>query len=265
MNKNVLVTGAASGIGSAVCDIFLKKGHRVYGIDLGKIAARDRLCTMCADITDESALNKIKDRLDSDGVTLDLIINVAGIHAMTSLVEGDTGKMKRVIDVNLCGTVLVNRTFHPLLSPDGRIVIVTSEVASFDPMPFNGLYNVSKTALECYAQALRQELNLLGQRVISIRPGAVETPLSSGSVNATARLAESTVLYKKQAGRFCTIANRFMGKPMKPEKLAELIYRAAMKKRPRPVYKKHQSVGLILLNLLPLRWQCAIIKLILNR
>ena len=70
---------------------------------------------------------------------------------------------------------------------------MTSEVASLDPMPFNGLYNVSKTALDSYSQALRQELNLLGQVVITIKPGSIETPLSEGSLVDTKNLAENTI------------------------------------------------------------------------
>ena len=112
------------------------------------------------------------------------------------------------------------RAMHPYLAKDGRIIIITSEVAGFDPMPFNGLYSMSKTALESYAQALRQELNLIGQRVITIRPGAVKTPLADGSIKATKALAERTKLYQKGAKRFSFIASKFMGTPIEPKKLA---------------------------------------------
>ena len=132
-------------------------------------------------------------------------------------------------------------------------------------MPFNGLYSVSKTALDCYAQALRQELNLLGQKVVTVRPGAIETPLARGSLDATARLADTTELYERQAKHFLSITKRFMGTPMKPEALAGLIFRAATAKHPRLIYSKNRSAGLLLLNLLPKRMQCAVIKMLLGR
>jgi NAD(P)-dependent dehydrogenase (short-subunit alcohol dehydrogenase family) len=110
--------------------------------------------------------------------------------------------------------------------------IVTSEVASFDPLPFNGLYNVSKTALDAYAQALRQELGLIGQKVITIRPGAVETPLQNSSLSATEQLATTTKLYKKQSKHFLFFVKHFMGKPMKAEKMAEKIARIHRKRHP---------------------------------
>ena len=261
---NVLITGAASGIGKAVKDYYLNNGHNVYALDINLIDNQDNLTSFVLDITNEKSLLKVKQYFVDNNVTLDLIINVAGIHKMASLVENEYCQMKKVIDINLCGTMLVNNVFHDRLDKNGRIIIVTSEVASFDPMPFNGLYNISKTALDCYAQALRQELNLIGQKVITIRPGAIETPLSNNSMVDTKYLADTTKLYKKQASKFVNIATKFMGKPLKPEVLAKLIYNVSFKKNPKYIYKKHQNIGLVLLDILPLRLQCAVIKLLLK-
>ena len=182
---------------------------------------------------------------------------------MASLVESPLEQMQRLININLNGTMSVNRIFHSLLKEKGRIIIITSEVASFDPMPFNGLYNVSKTALDTYAQALRQELNLLNQKVITFRPGAVKTPLCDSSLTGTQNLVDSTILYKKQAGKFLKLVTMFMGKPLSPTKMAKFIYKKSIKKHPKLIYKKHQNIGLVLLSILPKRWQCAIIKGIL--
>lgn len=262
--KNVLITGAASGIGKAVKDYYLNNGHNVYAIDVNSIDEQENLTSFVSDITNEESLLKVKQYFIDNNITLDIIINVAGIHKMASLVETEYNQMKKVIDINLCGTMLVNNVFHDRLDKKGRIIIVTSEVASFDPMPFNGLYNISKTALDCYTQALRQELNLIGQKVITIRPGAIETPLSNNSMIDTKHLADTTKLYKKQANKFVNIATKFMGKPLKPEVLAKLIYNVSFKNNPKYIYKKHQNIGLVLLDILPLRLQCAIIKLLLK-
>ena len=262
--KTLFITGIASGIGRATAELFVAKGHRVFGIDLYPCEVLGVESFVC-DVTDEAAVTALAEELRSRGVVLDAIINVAGVHAMCSLVEGDYAKMKRLLEINLLGAMLVNKALHPLLAKEGRVVIVTSEVAPLDPMPFNGLYNVSKTALDCYAQALRQELNLLGQSVVTVRPGAIETPLARGSLDATERLAENTRLYERQAKHFLSITKRFMGIPMKPEALAGLIFRAATAKHPRLIYSKHRSVGLLLLGILPKRWQCAVIKMLLNR
>lgn len=261
---NILITGAASGIGRAAVDCFLQHGHVVFGIDVLAIDERENFYSFVADVTDAQSLWAVKENLRAKGIILDAILNIAGVHIMASLVESDYLRMKKVVDINLCGAMLVNRTFHECLSENGRILIVTSEVAALDPMPFNGLYNVTKTALDSYAQALRQELNLLGQKVITIRPGSVQTLLSKGSMKATKDLADTTVLYQKQAKRFSGLAARFMGKPIAPEALAALIHKATTAKYPKLIYQKNRHLGLVLLNVLPKRLQCAVIKLLLN-
>ena len=262
---NILITGAASGIGNAAAVHFAKMGHKVYALDLQDFSSTDEIEVYQADITNEDSLIAVKDSLASKGVTFDVIICVAGIHTMAALVESDFSKMRKVIDVNLIGTMLTCRVFHSLLSNTGRVIIVTSEVATYSPMPFNGLYNVSKTALDSYADALRQELNLLGQRVITIRPGAIETPLANASLTATETLAESTVLYKSQAKHFVSLVSKFTGTPMKPEMIAKLIYKASVKKKTKFAYSKNRNPGLVMLSLLPKRVQCFVIKLLLKR
>ena len=261
---NVLITGAASGIGAQSAILFAENGHNVYGIDVSPCPDCKGITAYKADITDGEALNGIKNELESRGIIIDLIINVAGVHTMASLAEDDIAHMKRVLEINLVGTLTVNRIFHSLLATHGRIVIVTSEVAPLAPMPFNGLYNVSKTALDCYAQALRQEIGLIGQKVITIRPGAIETPLAHGSLKATQALADRTRLYKKQASRFLGLTKSFMGTPIKPSKRAALIYKAAISEHPRTVYSKHRNPGLVLLSILPADLQCFIIKMLLG-
>lgn len=262
--KTILITGSSSGIGKSCKIVFLKNGFKVIGLDINEQNNEDNLLPFKTSILDENNLKSISEYLSNNNIKLDIILNVAGIHKMASLVENEFNDLKKVIDVNLQGTMLINNIFHKHLKEKGRIIIVTSEVAGFDPMPFNGLYNVSKTALDCYAQALRQELNLLGQKVITIRPGAIKTPLCDKSLEDTKKLALSTNLYKKQAHKFLKLTKKFMGKPLNSEKISKLIYKAAIVKKPKLVYKKHRNLGLILLNLLPIKLQCHIIKLLLN-
>lgn len=261
---NVLITGAASGIGACAVDYFLSRGWRVFALDVKAISPREGVIGLCADISSYESLQAAVQMVGTQ-ITLDAMVLGAGIHSMASMVEADPGTLERMIRINLIGTMHTVRAFHPLLSQRGRIVIVTSEVASLDPLPFNGLYNVSKTALDAYAQALRQELNLLGQQVVTVRPGAIATPLCAESLDHTERLTEQTVLYRRQAHHFLSLTKSFMGRPLAPSKIAPLLYRAATVKHPRLTYSKHRNLGLVLLGLLPLRLQCVIIKLLLNR
>lgn len=263
--KNVLITGASSGIGKAIKDYYLKENFNVIALDVDNIDSNKNLMPFVADITRSDDLNKVYDYIINNNLQLDLIINVAGIHKMASLVENDFKDIKRLIDINLLGTMQVNNIFHKCLKKKGKIIIVTSEVATMDPLPFNGLYSISKSALESYAQALRQELNLLSQKVITIRPGAIKTPLSNNSLTDTDKLANETILYKKQAHKFLKITKKFMGTPIDPIKVAKLTYKVSKKKHPKLSYSIHRNIGLILLSMLPKRLQCFLIKQLLNK
>jgi NAD(P)-dependent dehydrogenase (short-subunit alcohol dehydrogenase family) len=260
----ILLTGAASGIGLAAAKRLLAEGHTVIGIDRRWDGTVEGLRAFTADVTDYESLKGVADVLRAEGITLRAIVSVAGVHAMHAFAEGDAAVADRVISVNLLGAMHTVRAFHPLLAKDGRAVLVTSEVATLEPLPFNGLYSVSKTALECYAQALRQELGLLGQKVVTVRPGAVKTPLADGSATATRRLAEETALYQRQAGKFEGIVSRFTGTPLAPDAFAPTLCRAILAKRPRLSYAKHRNPGLLLLGHLPKRMQCAIVRWLLR-
>ncbi|MBQ8291336.1 MAG: SDR family NAD(P)-dependent oxidoreductase [Clostridia bacterium] len=264
--QTVLITGAAAGIGKAVAEEFLRNGHTVYALDVcTPVFPSGQYIPIQADITDEAALKAAAEQLSANGVALDCICNFAGVHTMGSFIETDYEKIKRIFEIDLLGTVLVNKTFHSLLKKDGRILITSSEVAPLDPLPFNGIYSVAKTAVDSYAQALRQELNLLGQKVITLRPGAVKTALSDGSATSTQALCDSTVLYKEEAKHFCRLVAKFTGKPIPAEKLAAFVYKIALKKHPKYVYAKHRHFGLTLLGILPKRLQCFIVKKLVHK
>lgn len=261
---NVLITGASGGIGYAVTKYLAQKGFKIYACDVKNADFPECISFTSLDVTDKKSIDNIVEFFKKDGIMLDAIVNVAGVFAIDSFIEVDDNTLAKLFDVNLFGVINLNKALHPYLKANGRILITTSEVAPLDPMPFNGIYNTTKTALDCYAQALRQELNLIGQKVITIRPGAFNTDLSRSSLILTKELSEKTMLYKKQSGKFYNLVKRFMGKPSHPEKIAPTYYKALRSKRPKSVYKKHANPLLKLLNLLPKKIQCAIVKTLLK-
>ena len=261
---NVLVTGAGSGIGAAVAAVFAQSGHTVYALDVKPIKETENVISFLADITDEEALRRVAETLSREKISLDCIVNVAGIFLMDDFLEIETGKLRAVFNVNVLGAMLVDKVFFPLLRKNGKIFITTSEVAPLHPLPFNGVYNVSKTALDAYAEALRHEAGLLGAKVVTVRPGAVKTPLAEGSVPAMRLMSEKSAYFGGQAEKFQRIMERFTGKMIPPESVARKIYKVSLKKRPKYVYSIHNNALLKLLSALPVRWQVAIIRRLLR-
>ncbi|PWM74554.1 MAG: hypothetical protein DBX59_03235 [Bacillota bacterium] len=261
---NVLLTGAGSGIGAAIASLYADNGHRVYALDIKPAAPAKNITPFAADIRDEGALSAVAQALREQSVQLDCIINVAGIFLMDSFLEIGEDKLRAVFDVNLLGAVRVNKIFFPLLRKNGKIFITTSEVAPLDPLPFNGIYGVSKTALDAYAQALRHEAGLLGAKVVTVRPGAIRTPLAQGSVPAMRKMSETSAYFGGQAEKFQRIMEKFTGRMLAPERVAQKIYKVSFKKCPKCVYRIHNNVLLKLLSALPKRWQVAIIYRLLG-
>lgn len=262
--KSVLITGAGSGIGNAVAKLFSENGYLVYAIDITEIR-NQQMISFVADITKKEQLSRVQQYFQQNHIQIDFILNFAGIHKMGSFLETDIQKIQQVMNINVLGTILVNQMFYPFLKEKGKILITTSEVAGMDPMPFNGIYHMSKSALDCYSQSLRQELNLKGQKVITLRPGAVKTKLSDNSLPDTKQLCDETILFREESQYFLQLIQKFIGTPMPAEKLAKFVFKIVNKKNPKYIYHKHVNVGLKLLSILPKKMQCWIIKKLLQR
>lgn len=259
-----LVTGANGGMGRAICRLLSECGHEAVGIDLAVPEEGAAWTVERADLCDPEALSAAL-RTIGEGGGLDGVIHAAGLYDLGSLVEMGEEEFIRIFNVNLFGAVRVNRLAVPYLNPGARIVHITSELAPLDPLPFTGIYAVTKTALDKYADALRAELQLLGYFVSVIRPGAVDTGMLPASVAALDRFCRETKLYPVNAERFKEIVGRVEAKKVPPEKLARVVRRALTAKRPKPVYALNRNPYLRLLNLLPRRLQLAIIRRILSR
>ena len=101
IEKNILITGAASGIGCAAAIKFAKEGYNVYALDVKRAQGSDCITSIEADITDASALRDVACTFGRDGVEFDAIICAAGVHTMAALAESEFAEMKRIIDINL--------------------------------------------------------------------------------------------------------------------------------------------------------------------
>ncbi len=261
--KNVLVTGAYGGMGRAVVQALRAQGVRVFALDRKVGNAEEHVIPIEADITSEAgvaaALETVRVHTDS----LDAVMHFAGIYMLDSLVEMNAESFRRIFDVNLYGVYLVNKSFLPLLKPGSRILITTSELAPLDPLPFTGIYAVTKGALDKYAYALRMELQLLGISVSVLRAGAVDTGMLGASTDALDRFCQQTQRYTCNADRFKNIVNRVEARCIPPEQLARKALRIIEKRNPSFAYSINRNPLLLLLNALPQRLQLWAIRQIL--
>ena len=141
---------------------------------------------------------------------------------------------------------------------------LTSELAPLDPLPFTGIYAVTKSALDKYAYSLRMELQLLGICVSVIRAGAVDTGMLGVSTRELDRFCANTKLYSCNAKRFKGIVGSVEARRVPPEKIAAKAYAILTKRSPRFAYCINRNPLLLLLNALPKRLQLWAIRQVLR-
>ena len=263
--KTVLITGVSGGMGFQTAKRLTENGYKVYGIDIkapGEMLPG--LSFVQTDLTDEASVCAAFQQIRSETAELDGIIHMAGMYDLNSLVEMSDDEFTRIFQINLFGMFRVNKAFLPAMKKGSRIIIVSSELAPLDPLPFTGIYGITKTAVEQYAFSLRKELQLLDIKVIVLRPGAVDTGLLNVSTSRLTDFCSNTQLYSYNAKRFRNIVDRVESRKILPERMAGLALKALTSKRPRLIYKINRNPLLILLNILPDRLQDYILKKILT-
>ena len=185
-NKVVLVTGAAGGIGSAVCNRFAREGacivvlyrNNMDGAQalLSELPHGDHLLVQ-ADVADSSAIHTAAETVREKYGKLDVLVNNAGMtrqvaHADLDALDDDL--IDAIFRTNWRGAFACVRAFQPLLvvSGDGLIVNISS-VAGQTGLGSNVAYCASKAALDSMTRSLARAL-APGIRVVSVAPGWVE-------------------------------------------------------------------------------------------
>ena len=229
-----------------------------------KAAPAGVVIPLVCDVTSEESVRAAAERVRQTTDSLFAVLHYAGMYLLDSLVEMETEAFERIFRVNVFGAYLVNRVFLPFLHAGSRILITTSELAPLDPLPFTGLYGVTKAALDKYAYALAMELQLLGIAVSVLRAGAVNTGMLGVSTEALTAFCGKTALYPCNAARFRRIVDRVETRCVTPEKVAERTVAILRRRRPAFAYGLNRNPWLRLLHLLPKRTQLWVIRKVLK-
>ena len=265
--KNVVVTGAYGGMGKSVVKNLIESGYTVFALDKkidNEFDGVSSVISIETDVTNSAsvlnAFNVVKER----ACEVYAVIHLAGIYNLNSLIELSEDDFDKIFSVNLKGAFLVNKTFIPLLNKGSKIVIISSELAPLNPLPFTGIYAISKTALDSYARSLNMELGLLGINVSVIRPGAVKTDMLNVSTTALDKFCNQTTHYKCNADRFKKIVDSVESRNISTDTLAKKVVKVVNAKKPKLIYNLNRNPLLLLLNALPKQLQAKIIKSILK-
>lgn len=173
---NVLVTGAASGIGKATTELLLAHEHDVCAIDIdedGLTSLPDTVETYQADVADDERISQILSE-----VTVGVVINCAGYYELGAIEDMDMEAVRSHFQTNVFGMLNVTRHALPeVRRAEGRIVNVSSLLGRVS-LPFFGVYAATKHSVEAASEALRHELASHNVEVVVVAPGPTETGLN---------------------------------------------------------------------------------------
>lgn len=175
VKKNIIITGASSGIGQALKNHYLAEGHTVFGISR---SGDDFSC----DVSDFEAMKSTFEEISKKIDKIDILVSCAGfgIYGAIELIENS--EVKREYDVNVLGTINAIQCALPLMREDGKVINISSICALF-PIPFRSYYCSSKAAVSMLSDCLRMELSRTKIQSTAICPGEIKTNFTKNRIN----------------------------------------------------------------------------------
>jgi NAD(P)-dependent dehydrogenase (short-subunit alcohol dehydrogenase family) len=184
--REVLITGASSGIGQATAQFFSEKGWFVYllGRNEKKLLntqqnLKNKSEILAYDISHSVQCEKLGAHLSKLNSNLTVLVNNAGIYRPNLFVNEKQSDWLEQFETNLFGAVRLTRLVWPQLLKNKGAVVNVSSTLGIRPIENTGAYSASKAALNSWTQTLALEAGPLGIRVNAICPGLVDTPIHS--------------------------------------------------------------------------------------
>ena len=228
--KTALVTGAGSGIGAAIAEIFAQAGAYVVVADVNEVGGRRTVESINAgggeaefdvlDVTNEAACLELAERIHPVRGPLDILVNNAGIGHVGTLITTSGADFDRVLGVNVRGAFNVTKAFLPAMVARGTgSVINLASAAGLEGLKDRFAYATSKHAIVGMTRCAALDHAKSGVRINCICPGRVETPFVKSRL---AEYPDPEVAYREMCS---TQANGRMAKPVEIAALA--LYLAA--------------------------------------
>ena len=191
-NQNVIITGAASGLGLELTKQMLAEGANVAAVDinadnLNKLTAElntDKLKTYVVDMGNVDSIIKFREDYKRDYSDVDIIINNAGIiQPFIKAGELDDATINKVMNVNFFGPVNLIKVFYNDLIKDRKeqYIVKVASMGGFFPFPGQTIYGASKAALKIFTEGLYAELKNTNVKAMIVLPGAMDTNITQNS------------------------------------------------------------------------------------
>ena len=178
--KNVLVTGASSGIGKAIANTLAQLGFHVYGVSRhggDDIQYGDGFIKMLKlDVTDDTSVKSTVQSIFAEAGSVDILINAAGTGICGAVDECTAADAMAQMNTNYFGVIrMINAVVPQMRSRRCGLIINIGSVGGIFSIPFQSLYSSSKFAIEALTECMRIELKPFGVKACIIEPGDIKT------------------------------------------------------------------------------------------
>ncbi len=226
--KNVLVTGASSGIGLACAELFAKKGFNVCACSRSA-PERSDMRSVKMDVCSEESIEAAYDELEKADMLPDIIVHCAGLGIGGAAEDTANEAAHRQMETNYFGVLNVNRRFVPHMREKGKgMVVIVTSVAAFIAIPYQSHYSASKAALESYCECLRMESGKYGIRAACVAPGDTKTAFTSAR---TMEIPDGSV-YKEDCEKSVAKMAKDEQNGKSPESVAKVVLKVAKRRNP---------------------------------
>jgi short-subunit dehydrogenase len=198
--ETVLLPGASSGIGRALAHHFAGDGYDLVLVarrapaleELAReLSMRSRVTArvIAADLTQAAAPQRIFDEVQSAGITVDVVVNNAGVGAQGTVAELTLERQLEMIQLNVASLTALTRLFLPgMLARKRGGVLNVASTAAFQPGPLMAVYYATKAYVLSFTEALAEEVAGSGLRITCLAPGATETEFAATADMTRSRL-----------------------------------------------------------------------------
>ena len=236
--KKYVITGATSGIGNSLVREFSKCNKVFAGYrDSKKIeqlkSISDNIIPFYIDMTDFGSIINAAEFIKDNTDRVDTLINVAGSVLAGPIENLDIRLLQRQFDVNTFSHLQLTQNLLPVLE-GGRIINISS-MSSFGIFPFISPYSASKLALDILFNSMLLETKR-DIKIISIKPGAIATPIWEKSVNENLEHLTNNIDFVQEMKFLQKNALKNAEKGLSPQKVVDVVIKADSLKNPKTSY-----------------------------